>query len=131
MVKVGSLRELWLLPDGAARRAMEANAVLCHGGEEEVLAEMEEEFNGPLGGDWYLFEDGDDPRNFPFAEEEPSDLLSEEWRWCDAATLEDDFFCVFWATNEAGGPCLFVEDKPSLPPELRARLEELVASAAV
>jgi hypothetical protein len=127
MVKIRSLRELRLLPDGAARRAMEANAVLCHGGDEEVLAQMEEEFDGPLGGDWYLFEDGDDPRSFPFSEEEASDLLDDEWRWCDVATLEGGCFFVFWGTNNAGGPCLFVPDEPWVPAELRTRLEEFVA----
>jgi len=78
--------------------------------------------------DWYLFEDGDDPHNFRFYEDETIDLLSEEWNWCDDATLENGCYFVFWGTNNAGGPCLFVADEPWVPVELRSRLKELVAA---
>jgi hypothetical protein len=125
MQTIRNLREVEMMPDGALKQAMEANAALCHGGDEEVLMEMEEELNGPLGGDWYVFEEGDDPRCFF---DDPVDLLSEEWNWCDVASLENGCYFVFWGTNNAGGPCLFVTDEPWIPIELRARLEELIAS---
>jgi len=88
---------------------------------------MEEDFNNLLGGNWYLFEEGDNPRAFPISEDRTIDLLSEVWRWCEFATLENGCFMVFWATNNAGGPCLFVEDKTWVPDDLRAWLEELMA----
>lgn len=114
------------MSDGVVKRVMEARAALCHDGDNEILREMEEEFNGPLGGDWYLFEPGDDPRNFAFDEGYPVDLLSNEWNWCDSASLENGCFFIFWGTNNAGGPCLFVPDEPWLPMEFRTRLVELV-----
>ena len=127
MIKIGNLREIRLLPNGPAKRAMEANANLCHGGDVDLQAQMEVDFNVLLGGHWYLFEEGDNPRAFPMGGDRIIDLLSEEWRWCEFATLEDGCFMVFWATNNAGGPCLFVEDKPWLPDDLRAWLEVLVS----
>lgn len=130
MLKIRCLNEVKLLPDSAVKRAMEARAVLCHEGDDEILEEMEEEFNGPLGGDWYLFEEGDDPHNFLFDGDETIDLLSDEWNWCDSATLEDGCFFIFWGTNNAGGPCLFVADEPWVPDDLRVRFDELVAMNA-
>lgn len=126
MIKIRNLQELRAMPDSMVKRVMEARAVLCHDGDDELLREMEEEFNGPLGGDWYLFEEGDDPRNFVFDEGCPVDLLSNDWNWCDSATLDNGCFFIFWGTNNAGGPCLFVADEPWLPMEFRTRLEELV-----
>jgi len=128
MVKIGNLDELRQMPDSVVKTAMQARAVLCHDDDEDILLEMEEEFNGPLGGDWYQFEEGDDPRNFLFDDEYLVDLLSDEWNWCDDATLQDGCYFVFWGTNNAGGPCLFVADAPWIPTELRSRLNELVES---
>jgi hypothetical protein len=130
MVRIRNLKELRAMPDGVARRAMEANAALCHDGDDELLEQMEEEFNGPLGADWFVFEEGDDPRNFFFDEGYPVDLLSDEWRWCDAAVLENGCFVIFWACNDAGGPCLFLADEPWIYGDLRSRLEDLVAECA-
>ena len=127
MIKISSLQEIRLLPDGPVKRAMQANADRCHGGDEDLRIKMEQDFNNLLGGNWYLFEEGDNPRVFPVSEDQTIDLLSEEWRWCETATLEDGCFMVFWATNNAGGPCLFVEDAPWVPIKLRAWLEELMA----
>ncbi len=42
------------------------------------MAEMEEEFNGVLGGDWYVFEEGDEPHNFDFDEGYPVDLQGDD-----------------------------------------------------
>jgi len=106
---------------------MQANADNCHGGDKDLQVQMEEDFNNLLGGNWYLFEEGDNPRAFPISEDRTIDLLSEVWRWCEFATLENGCFMVFWATNNAGGPCLFVEDKTWVPDDLRAWLEELMA----
>jgi hypothetical protein len=127
MIKISSIQGIRLLPDGPAKRAMEANASLCHGGDEDLQVQMEEDFNIMLGGNWYRFEEGDNPRAFPIDEDRTIDLLSEEWRWCEFATLENGCFMVFCATNNAGGPCLFVEDNSWVPDDLRAWLETLVA----
>jgi hypothetical protein len=127
MLKISNLIAIRQLPDGPVKRAMQANADRCHGGDEDLRAQMEQDFNNLLGGSWYLFEEGDDPRAFPMGEDQTIDLLSEEWRWCEVATLEYGCFMVFWATNNAGGPCLFVEDNPWLPVALRAWLEALIA----
>jgi hypothetical protein len=53
MLKIRNLNEVRMLPDGAVKTAILARAELCHDGDKEILAEMEEEFNGPLGGDWF------------------------------------------------------------------------------
>lgn len=126
MVAIRNLRELREMPDGVVKKLMETNACLCHDGDEELMGQMEDEFNGPLGGDWYMFEYGDDPRNFAFDEGYPVDLLSDEWNCCESATLENGCFFVFWTTNNAGGPCLFVPDEPWVPAEFRARLKEFI-----
>lgn len=128
MKVIRNLHEVRMWPDGVVKTAMLARAELCHDGDEDVLEEMEEEFNGPLGGDWYQFEDGDDPRNFELDLGYLVDLLSDEWNWCDDATLENGCYFVFWGTNNAGGPCLFVPDEPWIPADFRSRLEELIAS---
>lgn len=128
MIRVCSIKAIRELPDGPAKRAMQVNADRCHGGDEDLQAQMDVDFNILLGGNWYLFEEGDNPRAFPIREDKTIDLLSEEWRWCETATLEDSCFMVFWATNNAGGPCLFVDDAPWVPVALRVRLEALVAS---
>lgn len=128
MIKVRNMREVREMPDGAVKTAMESNAVLCHDGDEEIMEMMEEEFNGSLGGDWYVFEEGDDPRNFAFDDDSPADLLTDEWNWCDSATLENGCYFVFWGTNNAGGPCLYVADEPWIPAELRKRLKELITA---
>lgn len=128
MIKVSSIEAIRQLPDGPAKRAMLANVERCIVGEDHLQVKMEEDFNNLLGGHWYLFEEGDDPRAFPISEDQAIDLLSEEWRWCEFVTLEDGCFMVFWAINNAGGPCLFVEDQPWLLGELRAWLETLIVS---
>lgn len=130
MITIRNMRELRELADGVAKRAMEKQAILCHDDDDEILEQMEEEFNGCLGGDWYMFEEGDDLHNFVLYEGYHTDLLSEEWNWCDVATLEDGCFFVFWGTNNAGGPCLFVADVPGIPTELRLRLDALVEAAS-
>ena len=66
MIRIKNLQEVRAIPEGPVKRAMLARAELCHYGDEEVMAEMEEEFNGVLGGDWNIFEEGDDPHNFEF-----------------------------------------------------------------
>ncbi|MBJ6802063.1 hypothetical protein [Geomonas propionica] len=86
---------------------------------------MEDDLNITLGGNWYVVEDGDDLRSIPISEGNTIDLLSEEWRWCDVVTKEKGYFMVFWATNNAGGPCLFIEDAPWVPQEIIEWLEEL------
>lgn len=78
-----------------------------------------EEFNGALGGYWYLFEKGDDPRNFPIEDDYTVDLLSDERNWCDSAALERNCFIAFMGMNNAGGPCQFVPDAPWIPEMLR------------
>ncbi len=128
MKVIRNLNQVRMLPDIVIKKAMLARAELCHDGDEEILAEMEEEFNGPLGGDWYVFEEGDVPRSFEFDDGCPVDLLSEEWQWCDDSIHENGCYFVFWGTNNAGGPCLFAPDEPWLPADLRLRLEELIAS---
>ena len=127
MIKISSLQGIRLLPDGPVKRAMQVNAGRCHGGDEDLQAQMEVDFNVLLGGHWYLFEEGDNPRAFPMGGDRIIDLLSEEWRWCEFATLENGCFIVFWATNNAGGPCLFVEDAQWVPLELREWLEAQVS----
>jgi hypothetical protein len=77
------------MPDSTVKMRMEARVLSC---DDDLLAEMEEEFDSPLGGDWYVFEEGDDPRNFPLNEGYPVDLLSEDWNWCDYASLEEGCF---------------------------------------
>ena len=99
MKKIKSLKDVRQMPDSVVKRALEARAELCHGGDYEVLAEMEEEFNGPLGGDWYQFEEGDDPQHFHFEEDGTVDLLSDEWNWCDEATLENGCYFIFWGSS--------------------------------
>jgi hypothetical protein len=121
--------EVRQMPDSVIKRAMLAKADLCCFGDAEILKMIEEEFNGSIGGDWYIFENGDDPRNFHF--DYSIDLLSDEWDWCDNATLEDGCYWVFWGTNNAGGPCLFVPDEPWIPVELRERLEEFIESVGM
>ena len=123
MMRIGSLKELRQMPDSTVKMRMEARALSC---DDDLLAEMEEESDSPLGGDWYLLEEGDDPRNFFFDEGSPVDLLSDDWNWCDFASLEEGCFFIFWGTNDAGGPCLFVADEPWIPAEFRAKLVELI-----
>jgi hypothetical protein len=53
--------------------------------------------------------------------------LSDEFRCCEEATSENGCYFVFYAWNNAGGPCLFVADEPWVPSELRMRLDELSA----
>lgn len=85
---------------------------MCHeGDDDEILSEREEESNGPLGGEWYLFEEGVNPRSFLFDEVYLADLLNDKRNWCDTASLEDGCFLVFWGINNTGGLCLFVADK--------------------
>ncbi len=127
MITIRSLRDVRMMPESAMRRTMEAKAALCHGDDENLLRRMEEGFNSLLGGNWYVLEEGDDPRKVAFDDCGSVDLLGEEWNWCEVATLEDGCFFVFWSTNNAGGPCLFVADEPWVPTDLRARLERLVA----
>lgn len=127
MIVINKLQEIRQLPDCAARRLMEAQVALCHRGDKDFLRQMEVDFDGPLGGCWYLLELPDDPRTVTLAGGVTVDLLSEEWNWCDAASLDDGCYLVFWGINNAGGPCLFVPDECWLSAELRARLESLVS----
>lgn len=124
-----SLKELLGMPDGVVKRAMESNAQICCDNCDGMMSEIEEEFNGPLGGDWYQLEEGDDPRNLTLDEGYTIDLLSDEWNWCDSATLENGCFTIFWGVNNAGGPCLFVPDEPWVPEDLQKRLNELVIAS--
>ncbi len=47
------MKELNEMADGVVKTAMEASALLCHDGDAEIIEQMEKEFNGSLGGDWY------------------------------------------------------------------------------
>ena len=129
MVIIKNLQDVRQLPDYAVKRAMETCAFLVHNGEADIVSMMEEEFNGSIGGEWYIFEPMDDPRNMAIGGGDPVDLLSEEWNWCDTAEIYDGCYFIFWGTNNAGGPCLFVPDETWIPTELRARLNDLVSSS--
>lgn len=124
MIKLSNLKDIQTLTNHTVRQAIQKRAADCYAGDTELQMEMEEEFNGPLGGDWFLLEEGDDPEHCHF--DGPVNLLGEEWNWCDMAVLENGCFFVFWANNNAGGPCLFVPDEPWVPARLRARLYELI-----
>jgi hypothetical protein len=78
----------------------------------------------------YILEEGDDPRRLRLEDGYTIDLLSEEWNWCDDATIESGCYFVFWGTNNAGGPCLFVPDEPWLLDDLRERLNALISMNA-
>ncbi|GFO62326.1 hypothetical protein [Geomonas paludis] len=127
MITIRSLRDVKKIPEGPLRKIMEEKAALCHGHDKILVRRMEEEFDSLLGGNWYVLEEGDDPRKVSFDDCGSVDLLGEEWNWCEVANMEDGYFFVFWSTNNAGGPCLFVRDEPWLSAEVRARLEGLVA----
>lgn len=127
MVTIRKLSDINKMPESSLREIMEAKAALCHGNDPTLVRRMEESFDCLLGGNWYVLEEGDDPRKVPLDDFGAVNLLGEEWNWCEMATLEDGYFFVFWSTNNAGGPCLFVRDEPWLSAEVRARLEGLVA----
>ena len=127
MIRVKSMQEMRLLPGCAAKRSMELEAALLLDADEELINQVEEEFDGPLGGDWYLFERNDDPHKFNLESWAVIDLLSSEWNWCDFAGLDSHgCYRVFWGTNNAGGPLLFVPDEPWLPVALKERLNNLI-----
>jgi hypothetical protein len=128
---IKNLNEVRLMPNGVIKKSMQTTAELVHAGDAEITKLMEEGFSSSVGGNWLIFEEGDNPRRFCIDESDCIDLLSDAWNWCDAATLEDGCFFIFWGTNNAGGPCLFVADEPWIPLELRQRLEEWIASVSV
>ncbi len=72
MLKISSLKDLCKMPDSAAKQLMEAKAFICHDGDPKLMSHMEDEFQVFLGGNLYLFEYGDDPRNFLLATYAPS-----------------------------------------------------------
>jgi hypothetical protein len=78
MLEIRNLRKMRDMPDGVVKTTMKSRAFLCHNGDEEVIAEMEDEFNGPIGGDWFILENGDDIRNFSFDEGYSVVLLGDE-----------------------------------------------------
>ena len=126
MRTVRNMQELRDMPYGVIRQMMEYRAFICHEGDEDIIGDMEDDFNGSIGGYWYVFEEGDNPRSF-IIEDDCIDLLSDEWNWCECADFKDGCFFVFWSANNAGGPCLFVPNEPWVPDELRTRLKEFVA----
>lgn len=125
MITIRNLHEMRQLPDSPIKTCMEAEVAVLSEADDELVSLMEDSFDDALGGDWYVFEQHDDPRQFPL-EDIPTDLLSQEWNWCDIAELTGGSYRIFWATNNAGGPCLFVPDEPWIPSELKERLNDLI-----
>ncbi|QXE87375.1 hypothetical protein KP003_02910 [Geomonas nitrogeniifigens] len=128
MIEIRCMVEVVQLPDSPVKRAMANMAALCQVDNDNLAVQMEKDFDYALGGYWYIFEETDNHRNLRISQESTFDLLSDRWRNCDAATLEEGCFCVFWAFNNAGGPCMFIPDQPWLDPALRDWLQAQVAA---
>jgi hypothetical protein len=84
--------------------------------------EREEGFDFVFGGNVYVLEEGDDPRNVNLQGIKnivsEIDMLDGAWR-VEGAT------CLFWATNNSGGPTLIIPDGIGTD-ELREAAEKAV-----
>lgn len=122
MQRLNTEDEVHETTDSPAKRAMEAKIRTAHA---DLGAHVAFDLVRDCGGGFHVLEEGDDPKSIVLSDEAvPVDLTDLQARCYEFVELSEcgNVFVLFLATNDAGGPCFFVPNKPWIGEDFRRDL---------
>jgi hypothetical protein len=98
------------LEESSVKQAMLSRIAIAH----EYCGKLQFDVVADCGGDFYVLEEGDDPKAVMLEDGRPVDLTDFDRRYYEYVELSEDgrFFDLCLVTNDAGGPSIYVPNEP-------------------
>lgn len=117
------------MPESTYKQAMTERIAFTHSSFEA----MDFDIMADCGGDFYLLEEGDDPKGIILYEGGDQIDLTDFDKMCfEYIELSEDgrVFELYWPTNDAGGPSFFIPNEPWIGDGFMRALSEAIVPAS-
>lgn len=120
--------EVKSLDESSLKRAMLSRIAIAH----EYCGELQFDVVADCGGDFYVLDEGDDPKAAQLEDGRPLDLTDFDSRYYEYVELSEDgrYFDLCLVTNDAGGPSIYVPNEHWIGAEFRRELLKLSGEEA-